>query len=280
MPGEEHKTIHGAEHVLRCARAGRRGARRPRGGRRRRRGRRPRRLLRGGLPARHAPRAGADHARGPGRLRLRREDRRGPARGQELRRRLPPALRGARATRRRSTRSRPRSCGRLRRGGQDRPDRRRRPVGARAPGRRRGRPRDHGLPADEARRRRRGRARRRAPPGAQPRSHRRSRDRGRHRLRALPPWGGRGHRAAGGAAAVRAGTPAQRGGASCSRRAGCRSSSPERRSDERAGAGRPRQEARGRPGAVRADRGPGRCDPGHDVDAAALRAAVEEVHSA
>ena len=52
MPGEEHKTLHGAEHVLRAlAQAGaERG--RPRGGRRRRRGRRPRRLLRGGLPAR------------------------------------------------------------------------------------------------------------------------------------------------------------------------------------------------------------------------------------
>ncbi len=36
-------------------------------------------------------RPGADHARRPGRLRLRRQDRRRPAGGQELRRRLPPA---------------------------------------------------------------------------------------------------------------------------------------------------------------------------------------------
>ena len=55
----------------RLARAGRR-ARRPRGGGRRRRGGRPGRLLRRDLPARHPPRPGADHARGPGRLRLRR----------------------------------------------------------------------------------------------------------------------------------------------------------------------------------------------------------------
>ena len=56
---------------------------------------RPGRLLRGGLPARHAPRAGADHAGGAGRLRLRRQDRRRPAGGQELRGRLPPAVGGA-----------------------------------------------------------------------------------------------------------------------------------------------------------------------------------------
>ncbi len=54
------------------------------------------RLLRRGLPARHAPRAGADDARRAGRLGLRRQDRRGPARGQELRGRLPPAIGGAR----------------------------------------------------------------------------------------------------------------------------------------------------------------------------------------
>ena len=61
--------------------------------RRRRRGR-PRRLLRGRLPARRGGRAGADHAGRPGRLGLRRQDGRRPARGQELRRRLPPAGRG------------------------------------------------------------------------------------------------------------------------------------------------------------------------------------------
>ena len=56
---------------------------------------RPRRLLRRDLPARDAPRAGADDAGGPGRLRLRRQDGRRPARGQELRGRLPPAVRRA-----------------------------------------------------------------------------------------------------------------------------------------------------------------------------------------
>ena len=76
--------------------AARAGPRRddPRGPRRRprrRRRRRPRRLLRPPLPARRAGRPGADHAGRPGRLRLRRQDRRRPARGQELRRRLPPA---------------------------------------------------------------------------------------------------------------------------------------------------------------------------------------------
>ena len=50
----------------------------------------------GGLPARGRRRAGADDARRPGRLGLRRQDRGGPAGGQELRRRLPPAARGAR----------------------------------------------------------------------------------------------------------------------------------------------------------------------------------------
>ena len=48
-------------------------------------------LLRGHLPARRAGRAGPDDARRAGRLRLRRQDRGGPARGEELRRRLPPA---------------------------------------------------------------------------------------------------------------------------------------------------------------------------------------------
>ena len=56
-----------------------------------------------------AGRAGADHARRPGRLRLRRQDRGRPARGQELRRRLPPAGGGARRHRRRSRRCRRRS---------------------------------------------------------------------------------------------------------------------------------------------------------------------------
>ena len=81
----------------------------PRGRPRRRRRRRPRRLLRPPLPARRAGGPGADHAGRPGRLRLRRQDRRRPARGQELRRRLPPAGGGARRHRRRSRRCRRRS---------------------------------------------------------------------------------------------------------------------------------------------------------------------------
>ena len=66
-------------------------------------------LLRPPLPARRAGRPGADHAGRPGRLRLRRQDRRRPARGQELRRRLPPAGRGDRRHRRRWRRCRRRS---------------------------------------------------------------------------------------------------------------------------------------------------------------------------
>ena len=87
----------------------------------------------GDLPARHARRAGADDARGPGRLGLRRQDRRRPARGQELRRRLPPAAGRARRPGDCSARCPPPELrGRVRRGGQDRADRRRRAVGARA----------------------------------------------------------------------------------------------------------------------------------------------------
>ena len=91
------------------ARGGRDGPRRPRGRARRRRGGRRRGLLRRGLPARRRRRAGADDARRPGRLRLRRQDRGGPARGQELRRRLPPAARGARRSAHAGDAARPRS---------------------------------------------------------------------------------------------------------------------------------------------------------------------------
>ena len=59
-------------------------------------------LLRGDLPARRAGRAGADDARRAGRLGLRRQDRRRPAEGQELRRRLPPAASVVTDVRRRS----------------------------------------------------------------------------------------------------------------------------------------------------------------------------------
>ena len=60
-----------------------------------------------------------------------------------------------------------------------------------------------------------------SPPGAQPRPHGRPRDRGGHRLPPLPPRRGGGDRAAGRAAPLRPGRAARRGGASCSRRAGC-----------------------------------------------------------
>ena len=74
----------------------------------------------------------ADDAGRPGRLGLRRQDRRRPAGGQELRRRLPPARRGARRpvdARHAAARGARRRLGR---GDQDRPDRGRRPVAARA----------------------------------------------------------------------------------------------------------------------------------------------------
>ncbi len=149
---------------------------------RRRRRRRPRRLLRRRLPARGPGRPGADDARRPGRLGLRRQDRGGPAGGQELRRRLPPARgRAHRPGRARDPAGR-RARGGLRRGRQDGADRRRPALGAgpRAGGDRR---RVDGaarlrLRPHEARHRRRRRARLRPARGAQPRPHRRPRDRG------------------------------------------------------------------------------------------------------
>ena len=106
---------------------------------RRRGGRRRRRLLRRRLPARGEGRAGADHARRPGRLGVRRQDRRRPPRGQELRRRLPPARRRAGRPGDDGDAPAGRAGGRLGRGDQDRADRRRAAVGARAR-RRRARP--------------------------------------------------------------------------------------------------------------------------------------------
>ena len=164
------------------ARAGRDDApgrgRRARG----RRGRGPRRVLRRHLPARRSLRAGADDARGPGRLRLRGQDRGRPRRGQELRRRVPPAL--GRDHRHRDARNAPasRAGGRLRRGGQDRADRRRRAVGARPPERGSDRPGpDRRVRAGQAPDRRPRRARRRHPAGPEPRPHGRARDRDRDR---------------------------------------------------------------------------------------------------
>ena len=76
-------------------------------------------LLRGHLPARGGGGAGTDDARGAGGLRLRRQDRRRPPRGQELRRRIPPAER--RARRHGHARDAPAggAGGRLRRGRED-----------------------------------------------------------------------------------------------------------------------------------------------------------------
>ncbi len=82
-------------------------------------------LLRRHLPARDPLRAGAEHARRPGRLGVRGQDRRRPAGGQELRRRLPPAgerPRRPRAARHASSRGALRG---LRGGRQDGVDRRR-----------------------------------------------------------------------------------------------------------------------------------------------------------
>ena len=182
-PGEEAQDAR--DRRARCCAAlarGRHGPRRPRGRARRRRGRRPRRLLRGGLPARRAGRAGADDARRAGRLRLRRQDRRRPAGGQELRRRLPPAARPCSPTR---ATLRDAAAGGARRGlgrgGQDRADRRRAAVGARA---RAGDGASTATSCSPARARSSRvvaarRARRRPAPGAQPRPHGRPRDRDR-----------------------------------------------------------------------------------------------------
>ena len=118
------------------------------------------------LPARRAGRPGADHARRPGRLRLRRQDRRRPARGQELRRRLPPAGGGDRRHLDAGEPAARGAGGRLRRGAEDRPAGRRRALGAGAGDRgarpRRARRRRLRLRPLQVRGRRRRRARRRA----------------------------------------------------------------------------------------------------------------------
>ena len=83
-------------------------------------------LYQRGVPGR----PGADHARRPGRLRLRRQDRRRPARGQELRRRLPPAGGGDRRHLDPGDAAAGGARGRLRRGAEDRPAGGRRALGA------------------------------------------------------------------------------------------------------------------------------------------------------
>ena len=204
VPGEEHKTIHGAEHVLRSLAQG--GAERGdlvRGGRRRR-GRRPGRLLRGRLPARACATC---------RCRPRWWRRSTPPTAARPawtcpRARTTPAPttspRRCCATRRRSTRCPAEEVAagyaevvktaliaggglwaRVRQGGAG------------------GRTRDHGLRAHEARRGGRGRARRRAPPGAQPRPHGRA-------TRSRPP------------PATRATATARRSASACWPRCACR----------------------------------------------------------
>ena len=212
-----------------CARDGGDGARRPRGGARRRRRRRRCRLLRGDLPARRAGRPAPDDAGGPGRLRLRRQDRRRPARGQELRRRVPPAVGGAGRSGGAGHAPAARARRGLGRGDQDRADRGRRAVGARARSRRGGRRRARArVRAHEAGGRGAGRARPGPAPGAQPRPHGRARDRDRDRIRALPPRrGGRAGTARRAGAVGPAGAP-RRGRARCWRPTGCRSRSTRR----------------------------------------------------
>ena len=136
---------------------------------------------------------------------------------------------------------------------------------------------DPRLHPDEARGGGRGRARRRPPAGAEPGPHGRARDRGGHRLHALPPR--RGRRASG--CSWRCGCPARRRCAtrwpSCWPRAGCRSRSAAPSPDEvLALVERDKKRSR-RARAVRAGGGPRRGHPGHDVPAADLRAALEEV---
>ncbi len=114
------------------ARRGRRPPRRPRGRARRRSRRGPRRLLRRHLPARGPGGPGPDDAGRAGGLRLRRQDRGGPARRQELRRRLPPAARRPRRPRGARDAAARRDGGGLRRGREDGAARRRGAVGARA----------------------------------------------------------------------------------------------------------------------------------------------------
>ena len=84
------------------------------------------------LPARDPGRAGPDHPRRPGRLRLRRQDRGRPAAGQELRRRLPPAAAVLADPATLATLPAGGGCRGIRRGREDRADRRRVAVGARA----------------------------------------------------------------------------------------------------------------------------------------------------
>ena len=202
-----------------------------------------------------------------------------PARGQELRRRLPPARGRARPTRRLLQTLPPAELAAgyaevvktaLIAGG---------PLWDRvAGGRRRRRRRDRRLRAHEAARRRRRRARRRRAPGAQPRPHGRPRDRDRHRLRALPPRRGGRPRAARRAAPLRPGRAARARRGAARRAPGCRRALEGVDAAAVAAATRARQEAHRRGRRPRAGRGARPRDaPATRSGAAELLAAVREL---
>ena len=173
----------------RAARAGRGRCppRRLRARLRRRSGRGPGRVLRGHLPARHSVRSGPDDAGGSGGLGVWRQDGRGSARCQELRRCLPPADRCPRRSSSAGDAARRGARGRIRRGREDRVDRRRPPLGARGGDRRAGsrhpRRSDLRVRTDEDRDRGRRRARLRPARSTQPGPHRGARDRDRDKKR-------------------------------------------------------------------------------------------------
>ena len=163
---------------------------------------------------------------------------------------------------------------------QDRPDRRRRPVAARAiPRARCARPRPRArLRAREAADRGPGRARRRPPPDPQPRPHGWACDRDRHRLPALPPRRGGRPRAPRRADALPAARAARRGRRAARRARACRSSStrPIDREAVAAAVQRDKKRRGGRVGFVLVE-APGRTRTGCRVAEGDLRAAIEEL---
>ena len=228
-------------------------------------------------------RPGADHARRPGRLRLRRQDRGRPAGGQELRRRLPPAGRGARRHLDAGDAAAGGAGGGLRRGAEDGPAGRRRALGAGALDRRarprRARRRRLRLRPLQVRGRRRRRARRGPARRAQPRPHGRPRDRGGERLRALPPRRGGRARPAGRAAALRRARAARRGRGDPRAATACRPGSTPRSRSRTILAALQRDKKRTAAGVgfVLLSE-PGEPRTGQLVDPAKVRAAVEELY--
>ena len=148
---------------------------------------------------------------------------------------------------------------------------------ARAPGRSCGRPGRPGLRADEARRGGRGRAGRRAPPGPEPGAHRGPCHRGGDRIRALQARRGRGHRAAGGARASGR-ELLRREVAALLEARGLPPPSPRRRwMTCWTLVERDKKRSGGRVPFVLVEV-PGEVSPGHEIAPGDLRAAVEEVH--